>query len=567
VANKVVSLHDAIENNVTSGMTLHISLQAGAATCELARQFWDKKPDFTLIMNMIGGHHALSLIHGGLVKKLIFATCADIYPRPYPNPVIQRAFNNNSCELENWSMLSLTQAVMAGALNLPFIPTRSVIGSSLADDNKHAIRVVEDVFGSGEQIGLIKSLCPDISIVHGWAADPMGNVILPGPPRDAWAAKASRKGIIVCVEKLVGEDFIRNHSLLVKIPGSLVNAVCVVPRGAHPQNMSAQSLSEFEGYGLDYAFLKAFRKATEDADAYSRWVKNWILDCPSHDAYLDKLGKWQPEDVKGGAKRQTSANEKKVPAADEKEATAAEYAIIGGARIIKDIILARQYKSMFAGIGLSGLAGWCAYYFLKEQDYHVDLIAAGIGYQPCPGDPLLISAANMATAKMISDSLDLHGVGAGGINSRCLGVLGAGQIDKNGNINSTIIRSRKGDDIYLAGAGGGNDIASVAQEVVVVAVHRANRLVEKVHYITCPGTRVSTLATNEGLFVKNDSGFILKGYYPKPDVFEEKERVNQIAGACGWQLHTAPQLEKMSAPTPEELKLLRSFDPDGVFLR
>jgi acyl CoA:acetate/3-ketoacid CoA transferase alpha subunit/acyl CoA:acetate/3-ketoacid CoA transferase beta subunit len=570
VISKVTSLHEAIEKNVTPGMTLHISLQAGAATCELARQFWDKKPDFTLIMNMIGGHHALSLIHGGLIKKLIFATCADIYPRPYPNPVIQRAFNNNSCELENWSMLSLTLALMAGALNLPFIPTRSIIGSSLADDNKHAIRVVDDVFGSGEKIGLIKSLCPDISIVHGWAADPMGNVILSAPPRDAWAAKASRNGIIVCVEKLVGEDFIRNHSLLVKIPGSLVNAVCVAPRGAHPQNMSAQSLSEFEGYELDYAFLKAFRKATEDADAYSRWVKDWILDCPSHGAYLEKLGERRAQDVKGGAKRQASANEKKVPAAvpaDEKEATATEYAIIGGARIIKDIILAHQYKSMFAGIGLSGLAGWCAYYFLKEQDYHVDLIAAGIGYQPCPGDPLLISAANMATAKMISDSLDLHGVAAGGINSKCLGVLGAGQIDKNGNINSTIIRSRKGDDIYLAGAGGGNDIASVAQEVVVVAVHRANRFVEKVRYITCPGTRVSTLSTNEGLFVKSDSGFILKGYYPKPDVSEEKERVNQIAGACGWQLHTAPQLEILSAPTPEELKLLRSFDPESVFLR
>ncbi len=527
-------------------------------------------PDFTLIMNMIGGHHALSLIHGGLVKKLIFATCADIYPRPYPNPVIQRAFNNNSCELENWSMLSLTQAVMAGALNLPFIPTRSVIGSSLADDNKHAIRVIDDVFGSGEKIALIKSICPDISIVHGWAADPMGNVILSGPPRDAWAAKASKKGIIVCVEQLVDEDFIRNHSLLVKIPGSLVNAVCVAPRGAHPQNMSAQSLPAFEGYGLDYAYLKAFRKATEDAEAYSRYVKDWILDCPSHDAYLEKLEKWAAEDVKDGAPLRTSVNEQNVPLTapvDEKKATAAEYAIIGGARIIKDIILTHQYNSMFAGIGLSGLAGWCAYYFLKELDYHVDLIAAGIGYQPCPGDPLLISDANMATAKMISDSLDLHGVGAGGVNSRCLGVLGAGQIDKNGNINSTIIRTSKGNDIYLAGAGGGNDIASVTQEVVVVAVHRANRMVEKVRYITCPGTRVSTLATNEGVFVKNGSGLILKGYYPRPDVTEEKERVSQIAGACGWQLRTAPQLEKMAAPSPAELKLLRSFDPEGVFLR
>ena len=218
--------------------------------------------------------------------------------------------------------------------------TAIAIGSSLADDNKHAIRVVDDVFGSKEKIGLIKSLCPDISIVHGWAADLMGNVILAGPPRDAWAAKASRNGIIVCVEKLVGEDFIRNRSLLVKIPGILVNAVCVVPRGAHPQNMSAQSLSEFEGYGLDYAFLKAFRKATEDADAYRRWVKEWILDCPSHDAYLNKLGEWRAEDVELGEKRQASANEKRVSVstpAEEKEASAAEYAIIGGARIIKAI--------------------------------------------------------------------------------------------------------------------------------------------------------------------------------------------------------------------------------------
>jgi acyl CoA:acetate/3-ketoacid CoA transferase alpha subunit/acyl CoA:acetate/3-ketoacid CoA transferase beta subunit len=570
LTSKVVSLRKAIENNIAPGMTVHISLQAGAATCELARQFWGKGADFTLIMNMIGGHHALSLIHGGLVKKLIFATCADIYPRPYPNPVIQRAFKNNTCVLENWSMLSLTQALMAGALNLPFISTRSVIGSSLAEDNKHAIRVVEDVFGSGEQIGLIKSLCPDISIIHGWAADPMGNVILPGPPRDAWAAKASRKGIIVSVEQIVGEDFIRRHSLLVKIPGSLVNAVCEAPFGAHPQNMSAQSLPEFEGYGLDHEFLKALRKATEDSDVCSQWVKEWILDCRSHEDYLNKLGKKRMHDLKRDGSHQTSEIEIKAPRAEQavaKEATPAEYAIINGARIIKEIIIKNRYKTMFAGIGLSGLAGWCAYHFLKDEDYHVDLIAAGIGYEPCPGDPLLISAANMATAKMISDSLDLHGVGAGGRNSRCLGVLGAGQIDKYGNINSTIIRSRKGHDIYLAGAGGGNDIASLAQEVVVVAVHRANRMVEKAGYITCPGTRVSTLATDEGLYIKNGTELVLKGYYPKPEVSEENERINEIARGCGWQLRSAPQIKKLTPPTATELSLLRSFDPDGVFLK
>jgi len=334
--------------------------------------------------------------------------------------------------------------------------------------------------------------------------------------------------------------------------------------------MNSQSLPEFEGYGLDHEFLKYFRKATEDPDTLDQWVKEWILDCRTHEDYFDKLGGRRIYDLKSKGNPPVWKNDKKVTkteSSSEEEPTPAEYAIIGGARKIKDIIAKDRYKTMFAGIGISGLAGWCAYYFLKEEGYHIDLLAAGIGYHPCPGDPLLISPANMATAKMISDCLDVHGVSVGGINSRCLGVLGAGQIDKYGNINSTIIKSRKGDDIYLTGAGGGNDIASAAKEVVAIRVLTpVPRLVERVNYITCPGTGVSTLITNEGIYEKVDSEFILKGYFPKSELPEEKERINEISSACGWDLRISPQLEKLSPPTSKELRLLRSFDPDGVFL-
>jgi len=567
--NKVVSIRQAVEENITPGMTLHIGLEAGAGARELARTFWGKKTDFTLIMNMIGGHHALSLIHGELVKKLIFATCADIFPRPYPNPVIQRAFKEKTIELENWSMLSLIQSLQAGALNLPYAVTRSIIGSSLAEENSHSFKVVDDPFGTGEKIGLIKALNPDISIIHGWAADPQGNLIMAAPPRDAWGAKASRKGIIVTVEKLVSEDFIRKHSMLVKIPGSLVNAVCVAPRGAHPQNLNAQSLPEFEGYGLDRKFLKGFRKASENANTLDKWVQEWVLEGGTHEEYLAKL------ELQTNSSSPNSLKDKPpivtetigiIENREEQPPTPSEHAIIAGAREIRDLVLKNNYKTMFAGIGISGLAGWCAYYLLKEQGYHIDLIAGGIGYQPCPGDPLLISPANMATAKMISDSFDVHGVSAGGINSGCLGVLGAGQMDKEGNINSTIIKTSSKGDIYLSGAGGGNDIASVTKEVVIVAVQRANRLVEKVAYITCPGTRVGTLVTNEGVYVKNGTNFMLKGYFPTPGSSFE-ERINEIKETCGWALKTLPRMEILASPTQEELNLVRSFDPEKVFIK
>jgi acyl CoA:acetate/3-ketoacid CoA transferase alpha subunit/acyl CoA:acetate/3-ketoacid CoA transferase beta subunit len=565
--NKVVSIRRAIEEHITPGMTLHIGLEACAAARELARTFWDKNPGFTLIMNMIGGHHALSLIHGHLVKKLIFATCADIFPRPYPNPVIQRAFKEKTIELENWSMLSLIQSLQAGALNLPYAVTRSVIGSSLARENSHSFKVTEDPFGSGKKIGLIKALNPDISLIHGWAADPQGNVIMAAPPRDAWGAKASRKGVIVTVEKLVSEAFIREHSLLVKIPGSLVKAVCVAPRGAHPQNLNAQNLPEFEGYGLDKKFLTSLRKASENEAALTQWVQEWVLEGGTHEQYLEKI-----ETLELQAAGSPSASVEDAPPIEtdeireEQPASPSEHAIIAGAREIRDLVVKNKYKTMFAGIGISGLAGWCAYYLLKEEGYHIDLIAGGIGYQPCPGDPLLISPANMATAKMISDSFDVHGVCAGGINSSCLGVLGAGQLDREGNINSTIIKTASKGDIYLSGAGGGNDIASVTREVVIVAVQRANRLVEKVPYITCPGTRVTTLVTNEGVYVKRDSQFVLKGYFSTPSSSPE-ERINEIKKTCGWDLQILPQMEILALPTLKELALVRSFDPEKVFIK
>jgi acyl CoA:acetate/3-ketoacid CoA transferase alpha subunit/acyl CoA:acetate/3-ketoacid CoA transferase beta subunit len=564
--NKVVSIRQAIEENIKPGMTLHIGLEAGAATREVARTFWGKKTDFTLIMNMIGGHHALSLIHGRLVKKLIFATCADIFPRPYPNPVIQRAFKEKTIELENWSMLSLIQSLQAGALNLPYAVTRSIIGSSLAEENSDSFKIAEDPFGTDEKIGLIKALNPDISIIHGWAADPQGNVIMAAPPRDAWGAKASRKGIIVTVEKVVSEDFIREHSLLVKIPGSLVNAVCVAPKGAHPQNLNAQNLPEFRGYGLDKEFLKILRKASEKADTLEQWVKEWVLEGGSHEEYLEKIQTAAKSPASDSSGKIPVTLAEKIETIEDRPASPSEFAIVAGAREIKGLVLKNNYKTMFAGIGISGLAGWCAYYLLKEEGYHIDLIAGGIGYQPCPGDPLLISPANMATAKMISDSFDVHGVSAGGINSSCLGVLGAGQMDKEGNINSTVIKTSSKGDIYLSGAGGGNDIASVTKEVVIVAVQRANRLVEKVSYITCPGTRVKTLVTNEGVYVKNGTDFVLKGYFPASES-SFKERINDIKESCGWTLQTLPEMEVLASPTQEELNLVRSFDPEKVFIK
>ena len=99
----------------------------------------------------------------------------------------------------------------------------------------------------------------------------------------------------------------------------------------------------------------------------------------------------------------------------------------------------------------------------------------------------------------------------------------------------------------------------------MVCVQRANRLVEAVPYTTCPGSRVSTLATNEGVYKKNDDGFVLTGCFPSSGVRID-ERLNQIRQTCGWEFRSADAPLELEPPTPVELALVRSFDPERVFI-
>ena len=160
-----------------------------------------------------------------------------------------------------------------------------------------------------------------------------------------------------------------------------------------------------------------------------------------------------------------------------------EFAIVAASHKIKEIFIKGGFKTLFAGIGLGGLAGWLAYYALKEEGREVYMVGAGIGFDPRPADPLMSSSSNIATSRMLVDAVDIHGVCIGGVKKACLGILGAAQIDKQGNINS----SRVSVTTYIGGAGGGNDIANGAKEVIVVTKQKKDRFLEKVPYVTCPG--------------------------------------------------------------------------------
>ena len=150
-----------------------------------------------------------------------------------------------------------------------------------------------------------------------------------------------------------------------------------------------------------------------------------------------------------------------------------------------------------------------------------------------------------------------------------LGFLGAAQVDKFGNINTTVIGDYARPKVRLPGAGGAPEIAASCREVTIVLRQNPRAFVERVDFITSvgfgdgPGTRQRLGLTGAGpQKIITDLGvlepdpqageFVLTGVYP--DV-----SVSDVQGRTGWELLVAPSLARIPAPDSGELGALRGL--------
>jgi acyl CoA:acetate/3-ketoacid CoA transferase alpha subunit/acyl CoA:acetate/3-ketoacid CoA transferase beta subunit len=558
---KLLGLDEAVGRYVRPRMKLHLAAGIGgpsAAICEIIRQYWGKTPEFTLIQSTLSGH-ALNLVHCNVVKKLICSVCADISASARPSKIIQEAYECKKIELENWSLYSLQQRLMAGALGVPFMPTKSVLGSSIASDNAESFREMEDPFGSEGKVGIVGALNPDISIIHGCVGDLEGNIILPSPyGEDLWGPLASRNGVLATVEKIVPTEFIRKYSALVKIPGYVVNAVCVAPLGLHPFSLPNPGISDFDPYEKDIDFLNDLHKASTNSHTLDGWIKEWVTDCTTHQHYLDKLGHGRIATLREKSKDlKSKILSASIPRSESrKEIDSEETMLIAVAREIVNSVHKLGHKLILAGAGTRGIAAWLAYYQLKAEGCEIELITGNgqIGYTPLPGESILSSEAGVRSSKMLTDTITTQGVFVGGKNNKCLSVLGAIQIDKYGNINSTMTSTRQ----FLMGSGGAND-AMNAREVIVALDQSKDRFAEELPYITGRGKAVTTVVSTMGIFKKPSpqEELHLVACFPSAQPTSVREKVKEVQDRCGWPLKLASQIKEISKPSQGELDLLR----------
>ena len=237
--------------------------------------------------------------------------------------------------------------------------------------------------------------------------------------------------------------------------------------------------------------------------------------------------------------------------------------MLGAAGRNRRIALAREilgsvdrhgHKLILAGAGAAATAAFLAYHQLKKAGFELGTGNGQIGYTPVPGESILASEAGVRSAKMLTDTVMMQGVFVGGENNKCLSILGAGQMDRHGNINST--KTSKGK--FLVGSGGVNDALN-SREAILCLDQSKERFVDRLAYLTGLGTAVTTVVSTMGIFRKArpQEELRLAACFPDPQGRSLKERVKEIRANCGWDLKTAAVVEEVPKPGHEELSLLR----------
>jgi glutaconate CoA-transferase subunit B len=244
--------------------------------------------------------------------------------------------------------------------------------------------------------------------------------------------------------------------------------------------------------------------------------------------------------------------------------TPAEMMVVTAARRLRD------EERVLVGIGLPNLAANLAR--LSHAPRITLIYEAGVvGARPrrlplSIGDPCLVEGARAVIAMHELFSLYLQG---GRVD---VGFLEAAQVDRFGNLNSTVIGSYDRPRVRLPGSGGACDIALLARRTLIMIPHRLERFPERVDFITSPGHIArraipwagggpEAVITDLGVLEFDTTGeMYLTAVHPGVDE-------STIRTRTGWPLRCTTDIEQTPPPTPEELTILRALDPAGVHLR
>lgn len=280
MVNKVMELKDAIAKFVHDGDYLAIggfgANRTPIAAChEIVRQ-GRKKMAFA-------GHtatHDMQVLSAGEVyDRLDVAYVVGLEARGL-SACSRKYMESGKVQVCEWTNYALSVRMKAAAMNVPYLPTRNMMGT---DTFKYSGAKIGLCPFTGKKLVLLPALSPDIGVIHVHESDIYGNCRFKGiAVADLELANASKR-LIITTERLIHTDDIKREPSATRIPYHLVDAVCEVPFGAYPGTMAYE-------YFSDEDHLKEWLTAEKDAEKFKEFLNRNIYACKDQEAYIQVNG-------------------------------------------------------------------------------------------------------------------------------------------------------------------------------------------------------------------------------------------------------------------------------------
>jgi glutaconate CoA-transferase, subunit A len=296
MANKLIDLYTAA-TLIPDGATLSlggftIQRHPMAFVYELIRL---RRRDLYLFGHSPGGDWDI-LIGAGCVKRVELAYEAD-EAFGTVGPRWRMAVEGGQIEWEDYSNFAMVSRFTAGAMGIPFMPIRSLLGSDLIQkqtltaeqrmaDTRTAskkLHVMDSPFDCQERIVLVPAIHTEFAILHLQKATPNGIVRIEGQTYADVQQALCADTVIVTAEEIVNEEVLRSESERNAIPFFAVNYVCHLPFGAHPYAV-------YNYYDYDPLQLEEYHESAHEDDAFNRYLQKYIYGVKDHSEYLETVG-------------------------------------------------------------------------------------------------------------------------------------------------------------------------------------------------------------------------------------------------------------------------------------
>lgn len=276
--SKIVPLSDAVRTHVRDGDTVFVGGFGQGVPFASGREIV-RQGKHRLTLCRTGADILFDLlVAGGVARAVIFGW--------YGNPgvgishVLRRAVADRSLSVEETSNFGLLLRLHAGALGVPFLPTRTLtLGDLPGVSPAHATVVCPF---TGVELAAVSALRPDVALVHAQRSDAHGNVQLRGIVGDTLEGARAARRVVCTVEEIVPEYRVLAQPEQTLLPASMVSSVSLAPFGAHPSYVDGY-------YGRDDDAYRAFDRLSRDPAKLDGFITATIRECADHAAYVERF--------------------------------------------------------------------------------------------------------------------------------------------------------------------------------------------------------------------------------------------------------------------------------------